>query len=104
MSNSLLQLLGIARRAGKLVFGSEAAGEALDAGRAGLVLLAQDLSPRTVKAVSAAAERSGAKAATIRPKMDDLARAVGKRSGVIAVTDRGFAEKLLELSTPDTEE
>lgn len=102
--NSLLQLLGIARRAGKLALGSEAAGEAVRARRAGLVLLASDLSPRTARAVSAETERSGAKAAAIRPKMDELERAIGKRSGVIAVMDAGFAEKLLALSTPRTEE
>lgn len=101
MSNSLLQLLGIARRAGKLALGGDAAGEALRGKRAGLVLLASDLSPRTARAVSAAAEQSGAKAVAIRPAMDELARAVGKRSGVIAVTDRGFAEKLLALSTEE---
>jgi ribosomal protein L7Ae-like RNA K-turn-binding protein len=101
MSNSLLQLLGLARRAGKLALGGEAAGEAVRGERAGLVLLASDLAPRTARDVSAAAEQSGAKAVTIRPTMDEIARALGKRSGVIAVTDQGFARKLLALSTEE---
>lgn len=102
MNNSLLQLLGIARRAGKLALGSEAACGAVRAKRAVLVLLASDLSPRTVRTVSAVAEQTGTKAITIRSTMDELSRALGKRSGVIAVADRGFAEKLLALSTLST--
>lgn len=101
MNHKLLSLLGIARKAGKLSLGSEAACEAAIGGRCPLVLFASDLSPRTVRAVSGAAARGNAETAVLHVNMDEIGCAIGKRTGVLAVNDVGFAKKLLALNAED---
>ncbi|HAH79512.1 MAG TPA: 50S ribosomal protein L7ae [Ruminococcaceae bacterium] len=96
-TDRILGLLGIARRAGKLALGADAAAEAVNARSARLVLLSRDLSPRTAGDVRARAEKCGVRAAGLRATMDELEAALGKRTGVIAVKDTGFAKTLLAL-------
>lgn len=98
MDDRLLSLLGIARRAGRLALGNDAAREAALRRGCALILLSSDLSPRTARAVLAAAERGNVKTETLRATMDEIGAAVGKRTGVIAVNDTGFAKKLLALN------
>jgi len=97
----LMNLLGIARRAGKLDLGAEAAKQAVRRRRAKLVLLSADLSRRTGETVRAEAENAGVPAAPLEAGMDEVEAALGKRTGVIAVNDRGFAEALRKLSASD---
>lgn len=95
----LLNLLGIARRAGKLDLGTEAAKQSARRRNAKLVLLTADLSPRTAEAVKAEAEKSGVRVWQISASMDEMEAALGKRTGVVAVNDMGFARTLLALGT-----
>ncbi|MBW7572868.1 L7Ae/L30e/S12e/Gadd45 family ribosomal protein [Caproiciproducens faecalis] len=98
MNEKILHLLGIARRAGRLSLGNDAAIESLRKGSTRLVLLAADLSPRTAGGVRQAAEEEGTAVASCGATMDEISMALGKRTGVVAVNDAGFAKKLLELS------
>lgn len=100
-NNQLLNLLGLARRAGKLDLGTEAVKQAVRKHRAKLVLLAADLSPGTAASVSAAAGNAGVRASPLNAGMDEVEAALGKRTGVIAVNDEGFAEALRKLSPSD---
>lgn len=100
-NNRFLSLLGIARRAGKLRLGFDAVREAARKGECSLILFASDLSPRTVRAVRAEAERAHVETAALRANMDEIGFAIGKRTGVMAVNDVGFARKLLALSAED---
>ena len=54
----LLSFLGIARKAQRLSMGADAAKESLQKGKARLVLLAGDLSPRSERNARAAAEEA----------------------------------------------
>lgn len=101
MDHRLLSLLGIARRAGKLSLGSDAAQEASLRGGCPLILFASDLSPRTARAVREAAARGNTETAVLRANMDEIGCAIGKRTGVLAVNDMGFAKKLLALNAED---
>ena len=49
MNDRLLSLLGLARKAGKVVFGRDCAAEAVRKKQAKLLLLASDLSPKSKK-------------------------------------------------------
>ena len=80
--NKLLSLLGIARRAGRLSLGNDPA------------LVANDLSKRTLKGVCFAAEEAHIDVLTMNETMDEIGAALGKRTGVIAVNDAGFANKM----------
>lgn len=97
MNDALLRFMGLARRAGKLSLGSDPAAEALNKGSAQLILLAGDLSPRTAGGIESAAKEKGVAVVKTGVTMDEISMAIGKRAGVVAVNDRGFAEKLTAL-------
>lgn len=99
-----MNLLGIARKAGRLEFGSDAVKEAALQHRAKLILLSAGLSQRTVKNMQKAAEEAGVPVAALPERMDEIGAALGKRAGVIAVDDMGFAKALLKLSAENEEE
>ena len=71
--------------------------EAMQKQKAFLLLLSPDLSSRSRKRVQEQAERYGAELMEIPFGMDEIGTALGKRSGIIAVCDGGFAGKLKEL-------
>ena len=99
----LLSFLGIARKAQRLSMGADAAKEAMQKGKARLVLLAGDLSPRSERNARAAAEEYRTPVLSAGVSMDEIACAVGKRTGILAVNDAGFADKLramLENAAP----
>lgn len=85
-------MIGLARRAGKLVIGDESCLKAVRAGKAVLVLLAEDASANTLK-------KYKDKCAFYRTELVvkgtrfELGQAIG-RSGqvVLAVIDQGFAD------------
>lgn len=91
-----VSLLGLARRAGKLVPGFDAAAQAARKGEAVLLLAAADLSEKTWKNLRYEADRAGIPARRLSTGIDQTSRACGlKKTGVLAVTDRGFAKALL---------
>ena len=91
----LLSLMGLARRAGKLALGAGASVEAARLGTARLLLFASDLSPGT--AGSAAKAAPALQALSLPVPMEEMGHAVGKRVGIAAVLDDGFARRMLEL-------
>lgn len=97
MNDALMRFMGLARRAGKLSLGNDPALEALQKGSVHLVLLAGDLSPRTGAGVERAAKQNGVAVVKIGATMDEMSMALGRRTGVVAVNDPGFAEKLTAL-------
>ena len=72
----------------------QAAADALRRGECALVLVAQDLSEKTRKNMRFEADRAGAALLETAFTMEDIAAAIGKKTGVLAVCDAGFAEKL----------
>lgn len=97
MYEKLLSLLGLARRAGKLTLGFDAAVQSADKGTSSLLITAGDLSERSKKAVAAAADRSRTELIALDIPMSRLGEAVGKHTGIISVNDPGFAGKLKTL-------
>ncbi len=97
--NKLLSLMGIARRAGRLSLGNDAAVDSVRQGEARLVILASDLSPRTAGGIRNAAEQEEVAVVQIGATMDEISMALGKRTGIVAVNDAGFAKKMYALYT-----
>lgn len=104
MENKLLSLLGLARRAGKVEPGFDAAVGAARSGKAALLLAAGDISEKTVKNLRYEGERAGVPTLRVPFGMEELGRACGMRAGVLAVTDKGFARALRGLAEAVTEE
>ena len=105
MNERLSGLLGLARRAGRLTAGFDAVKELLAAGRAQLILLAADLSPKTEKELRFAAG-DAVPLLSIELTKDEIGHAGGwnKPVGVIATEDKGFAAAMMQATTQRNEE
>lgn len=98
MKNQVLSLLGIARRAGRLSLGHDAVEEALKKREAKLIILARDVSERTATHTQKAAQQAEVPWIALTDGMEEIGIALGKKTGVIAVNDQGFAKRLTELA------
>jgi len=96
-----LALLGIARRAGAVVKGTDATRRALRTGDARLVIAAEDGSETQLKKVLPLASARGVPWRKLGNR-DELGAAVGSGPlAVVAVTHPGFAEQLQERPERD---
>ena len=98
-----LGLLSLCRRAGKLCTGMEAVLEKAGRGEAALILLAEDLSPRS-------AERLRNRLPVEIPvrslpcTMQTLSAVTGKAAGIMAVCDENFACGIRAMLSDDEED
>lgn len=97
MTDRILSLLGLCRRAGKLTIGADPATESVIKHKSSLVLYANDFSHNSVKPVLEAAHKNNVKALIINRSKNELSLALGKMCGVVSVEDKGFADKLVGL-------
>ena len=104
MADKVLSLLGLARRAGKLEAGFDAAVSAARAKKAHLLLAARDVSEKTVKNLKYEGDRVEIPTARIKAGMEEMSRACNVRAGVLAVTDQGFAAALTQMLEREKEE
>lgn len=95
--NKVLSVLGLARRASRLAIGFNESDAAAKRHKASLILTANDVSPKTAKEVRFIGEKYGVPYIALDCPMEQLSAAIGIRAGVVAVTDRGFAEKVTSL-------
>lgn len=86
-----LSLLGLARKAGKLKYGFEATAESISGRGACLVVVAKDISAKTLKEVKYLADKNGAEYLVLNAGQNDIERKTGRRAGVLAVTDGHLA-------------
>ena len=91
----VLGYLGLARRAGKLSIGHDAALLSVRRGTAHLVLLTNDASPRHQRELEAAGFKE--KTAVIPYDMNETGVATGKKSCIYALDDEGFAKAVSTL-------
>lgn len=96
-NDPVLQLLGLARRAGKLAFGDELVREACADKKARCVLIAADAGASTAKKAAFYAQSANVPAVTLPHSKDALGAAIGKNGcAVCAVTDIGLAAAALQ--------
>lgn len=98
MNDRLLSLLGLCRRAGKLVIGCDPVIEAAGGGQVSLLIFACDASENTKKTVLKSVSGADMKIITVAYNKDDISNSIGKACAVAGVCDEGFAKKLLKLS------
>ena len=87
-------LLTMCMKAERMVLGMDMMKDACGSGNAFGVFTADDLSEKSLKEVRFHCGRGGVKLWALGMTMDEIGTALGKRSGIIAVTDKGFAEGL----------
>lgn len=93
--NKILSTLGLARRAGRLNYGFDMVMAGLD--KTHLLLLAEDVAPRTCRNIEAAAGEWNIPVHKLPVTKDQLGVSIGtKPVGIIGVADRGFARSLTQ--------
>jgi ribosomal protein L7Ae-like RNA K-turn-binding protein len=98
MNNKLMSTVGLCRRAGKTVIGSDLVVKALRAGECKLVLLASDASDNTKKRITDKSATYKARLVCLPISADELGLAVGKSNGIatVAITDESLSNAVLK--------
>jgi ribosomal protein L7Ae-like RNA K-turn-binding protein len=97
MNNQWLSIVGLATRARKTITGEELVIKEVRAGKAKLVLVANDASANTMKKLHDKCTYYNVPIRTVEDRYE-LGRAIGKDARVsVAIIDEGFAKKLLTM-------
>ena len=95
--DSILSLLGLVLRAGRLAVGEEPVGAACRSHKAYLVLLAQDAADNTIRRALHFSQAGNSLCLSLPQSKDALGRSLGRTScAMLAVTDVGFAASIAE--------
>lgn len=92
----VLNLLGLAQRAGKLVSGDETVVKNIRQKKVKLVLVCQDASDNTKKKISDKCQFYQVRYIEAFTS-EELSHALGKKRYVCGLTESGFAKKIIEL-------
>jgi len=100
-----LQILGLAKKAGLLAIGGEAASEAARSSKTKLIISASDASDRAFKNARLSADAGGAICMVVPYTMFELGNIIGRGSpATIAFLDTGLAVRFIEgLAETDPE-
>lgn len=93
-------LLTICAKAGKLTVGMDMAKDSCRNGNAYAVFTASDLSEKSLKEVKYYCGRYSVKLYALGMTMDEVGDALRKRSGIITVLEKGFAQSLAKGLEP----
>lgn len=94
-------MLGLARRAGKLSMGHDAAAGSIRSGKAEMLFLACDLSDRAVSDMRFISGKFSPSLSVFRAddiSTADIYSACGYKAGIITVNDKNFARKIISLT------
>jgi len=94
--SKILSLLSMARRAAKISVGFSESKEAAVRKKASLVIVASDISAKTEKEIRFFCKEE-IPVVRIRSTIEQISLAIGRKGGVIAVNDQGFADAMLKL-------
>lgn len=92
----LLNLLGLAQRAGKVISGEELVVKSIQNNQAKLIFLAQDAGPNLSKKITDKSDYYQVNVSTAYTTLE-ISIAIGKPRKVIAVTDAGFVKKMRSI-------
>ena len=96
MNDKVLTLLGFASKAGKLSFGMDSVTTTLSQKKSKLVLISNDVSPKSVKEIKFHCEKHNVTAIVLSEyDMQTLTHAVGKKCGIVSVNDQSFSHGLI---------
>ncbi len=95
MNSKTLTLLGFAAKAGKLSFGMDSAKTALKQGKSKLIVVASDISAKSLKEIKFFADGK-AQVLELNSDIETLSHAVGKKCGIISLNDKGFSQSIIK--------
>ncbi len=99
MQNKILSFLGLARKAGKLIYGHDTVIESIVTEKAKLIILSSDASERLKNEIKHAATYGEKNIMVIESEflMEEFALSLGKKAAVFSITDQSFAEKIKSM-------
>ena len=92
MNDRILSLLGICKRAGKLITGADTTIDSIRKSKAKLVIFANDFSKSSKKSVQTAADECNVKTLTMNRSKEEIGFALGKICGVMTTEDESGGE------------
>ena len=96
-NKKIFGLLGLARRAGKISFGTESSLETIEKKKAKLVIIAEDSSDRTKKNFKDLCESKNIPI-RIFEKIENLSKSIGQvNKAVYVIKDENFARELIKI-------
>lgn len=96
LNDKVLSLLGFAAKAGKLSYGFDSVKATLLKNKSKLILIANDVSPKSKKEVLFYSEKSKTQNIVLDDcNMKTMSHAIGRRCGIISVNDDSFSKGLL---------
>lgn len=104
MNSKFLSMLGLSRRAGSSIIGTDLVTKALPSGKVKLVIYATDSSNNTEKKITDKCKFYGVECVKSIYTSDELSHAVGKLSSVcvIGISDENFSKELFSLISKET--
>lgn len=97
MTEHILSMIGLAKKAGQVAIGEEPVGAAARAKDARVILVAQDAAPGSMRRAMSFGQAGACLCLTVPFDKDRLGRALGRTScAMAAVTDIGFAEAIVK--------
>ena len=101
MENRALNYLSLARKAGKAELGEEPVGAAARAGKAYLIVVAQDASDHTWRRAKSFAAGTEQQVLRLKETKDELGLAIGRQSlAIAAITDAAMALAMVKAMEP----
>ena len=97
MQNKILNLLGLAQRAGKLIIGYDAVHQALLKHQIKVLIIAADISINTKDKIMSVAKHDKNVLVINSFKADELKGALGKEIKLLAIRDAGFRQAIEKL-------
>ena len=97
-------MLGLSRRAGSLIIGTDLVTKSLPSGKVLLVIYAENSSPNTEKKITDKCSFYNVNCTKAPFTGDELAHAIGKTASVcvVGVTDKNFSKELFSLISKET--
>lgn len=92
----LLNLIGLARRAGKLISGEELVIKSIQRSEARLVFIANDASDNLIKKITDKSNYYEIVSSQLFSE-DEISQAIGQNRKVVAIIDGGFSKKMESL-------
>ncbi|MBP0977852.1 MAG: ribosomal L7Ae/L30e/S12e/Gadd45 family protein [Oscillospiraceae bacterium] len=98
-------LFTMCAKSGSLAKGFDVSKESVTGGKAACVMVTSDVSPKTLKETAFMCKSHGEVPLVELPfTMEDIGNSIGRKAGVMAVCDAGFARKLREYAEQAREE
>ncbi len=98
--DKLINAISLCRKAGKLKMGTDVVKEQIEKGKANLVLTASDIADRSKRQIEFICTKSSLPIKSVPYTMENLSVVTGKKYGILAVCDKGFAEMIGGLVPP----